>query len=183
MQGNTCAYCERAIYKPGESGEIEHFVQKGKKPSVTFEWTNLFWSCKEKTSCGKHKDNGVRRNSYQPEDLIKPDEESPAHFFTYDTAGTIAPKEGLDLVASHRARVTIRVFNLNSKPARLPRLRASAWAAIQEQVIDLQLFADDGTYPAEDLRAEAQRILDDRYGDEFSACLVDLIEQFLPLGR
>ena len=63
MQGARCAYCETTIilerpYRK-DSAHIEHLRQKNKDvyPEGTFAWSNLFGSCNNEDSCGKHKDN------------------------------------------------------------------------------------------------------------------------------
>ena len=57
MQSQRCAYCEAAIAEGNR--HIEHFVQKGRDPRVTFQWDNLFGSCNREDSCGKYKDHGA----------------------------------------------------------------------------------------------------------------------------
>lgn len=42
---NKCVFCE-CIPDVSNYGEIEHFYPKSLYPEKTFEWDNLFWSCK-----------------------------------------------------------------------------------------------------------------------------------------
>lgn len=108
MQGLRCAYCEG----PAIDGKrhIEHFRQKGRDPTITFAWANLFGSCNRNASCGRYKDE---LPAYNPADLIKPDVEDPEHFFLFVTDGSIAIREGLSAADKRRAAETIRIFNLN----------------------------------------------------------------------
>src|SRR5690554_4407048 len=70
--GVLCAYCESAIYT---DGHLEHFRRKNPNhyPELTFEWTNLFLACGSHEHCGHYKDRNTAP-SYNPDDLIKPDE-------------------------------------------------------------------------------------------------------------
>jgi uncharacterized protein (TIGR02646 family) len=52
MQGQRCAYCECDISIADK--HIEHFVQRSRDVRKTFEWSNLFGSCKRSDSCGDH---------------------------------------------------------------------------------------------------------------------------------
>ena len=184
MQSGTCAYCERRIYRDDDDkykgGHIEHFVQKGGAPHETFNWDNLFWSCMQKMSCGRHKDR-VDRMTYTHAELLKPDVDDPADYLQYDTSGQVLPKGDLDPAKLNRAVQTIRVFNLNAREARLPRLRLDTWATIEAEVKELQEIVADGDFEDEELRLERDRIVTDRYTAEFSACLKSLVEMFVPL--
>jgi uncharacterized protein (TIGR02646 family) len=42
---NKCVFCE-CIPDTSNYGEIEHFYPKSLYPEKTFDWSNLFWSCK-----------------------------------------------------------------------------------------------------------------------------------------
>ena len=123
MQGQRCAYCEVDI-RNGKR-HIEHFRQRSRDPAKTFDWWNLFGSCTRETSCGKHKD-GLPR--YNPDDLIKPDEEDPEHFFLFVSDGTIAIREPLNVNANEkrRAEATLRIFNLDAQHGPLRRMRQQA---------------------------------------------------------
>jgi len=59
MQGRRCAYCEGALDALGQ--HIEHFRRKHHFQALTFEWSNLYWSCDQKDSCGHYKDHGAGR--------------------------------------------------------------------------------------------------------------------------
>lgn len=112
MQGKYCAYCEMDI--SGERQQhIEHFRQQSRYPQGVFEWKNLFGSCKDEDSCGKHKDRCI----YNDKDLLKPDEDDPEKYLLFVKDGTITPRHGLNEDEQRRAEVTLRVFNL-----KVPRL-------------------------------------------------------------
>lgn len=121
MQGKFCAFCERITYQG--NGHIEHFFHKGQKPDgtapykhLTFAWSNLFGSCGESFSntCGHYKDRVGPQGpgAYDPNDLIKPDNEDPSMFFSFLDTGVIEAKHGLSTQNKRRAEETIRVLNL-----------------------------------------------------------------------
>jgi len=123
MQGNFCAFCERATYQG--NGHIEHFYHKGQKPDgsapfkhLTFTWSNLFGCCGKETSntCGHYKDRVGRQGpgEYNPNDLIKPDIEDPVSFFNFLETGVIEAKAGLSDNSKKRANETIRILNLSA---------------------------------------------------------------------
>ena len=114
MQGQRCAYCEAKLSESAR--HIEHFIQRNSitgNPSLMFAWTNLFGSCNRQEFCGKHKD--MRGRPYNSTDLIKPDEEDPEDYLVFDGFGSVRPKHGLSVTDDHRARETIRVFNLDCR--------------------------------------------------------------------
>jgi len=121
MQGYRCAYCECELltfYK----GHVEHFAQKGRFPQYTFDWNNLFGSCRRSDGCGFYKDH----QTYQQEDILKVDVDDPDEFFDFLSDGSIVVKENLSKVAEHRARETLRVFNLDAEHGALRQQRATA---------------------------------------------------------
>ncbi|MBZ9612343.1 retron Ec78 anti-phage system effector HNH endonuclease PtuB [Rheinheimera maricola] len=123
MQGRFCAFCERITCQG--TGHIEHFFHKGQKPDgsapykhLTFVWDNLFGCCGVSTSntCGHYKDREGPQGpgAYDPNDLIKPDNEDPSLFFSFLDTGLVEAKEGLTEQSKHRANETIRVLNLTA---------------------------------------------------------------------
>jgi len=120
MQGNLCAYCERELKQ--DHKHIEHFRQKASHiyPQGTFQWDNLFGSCDTQNSCGKYKDNNAI--PYKHTDLIKPDIEDPEDYFHFENDGTITIDPNLSSIKHHRAKETLRIFNLES----LRQVRESA---------------------------------------------------------
>ena len=120
MQGQRCAYCEVGI-QPGAQ-EIEHFRQRNRYPQGTFDWNNLFGACKDKGTCGDHKD---KYGDYEHTLLIKPDVEDPDHFLVFDAYGGISPKNGLSAPELARAEATIRILNLKGQGLRYQRQAAA----------------------------------------------------------
>lgn len=120
MQGGCrCAYCEGPTYA---GGHIEHFRRKAHFPELTFAWTNLFFSCDAPEHCGHHKDS--KGTSYDPDDLVKPDDHNPDTLFYFHSTGEVRVRSGIDSSAVRRAEETIRVFNLNHGPLKASRRRA-----------------------------------------------------------
>jgi uncharacterized protein (TIGR02646 family) len=143
LQGCRCAYCEGPIdpLDPQDS-HIEHFRRKtGPFQYLTFEWDNLYWSCNEKTSCGHYKDNGA--GSYNPDDLINPCVDDPDRFFRFFSDGTIRVRCGLSNHEIHRARETLRVFNLDESSGRLRWMRRRAVAGYVSIVENCSAFSPD----------------------------------------
>jgi uncharacterized protein (TIGR02646 family) len=155
MQGNRCAYCEDAIGNGNR--HIEHFRQSSRYRQGTFEWSNLFGSCNRNESCGKHKDSC---DPYNHEDLIKPDEEDPEHFFLFVSDGTIQVQRTLNTQEAHRASETLRVFNLNSANGPLRHMRKRAIAGYLQTAEEIRQIAE--VFPQEEwlpfLEEEISRI-------------------------
>lgn len=143
MQAQRCAYCETGIEDNGKR-HIEHFRQCSRYPQGTFDWRNLFGSCNRQDSCGKHKDRCV----YNPDDLIKPDDEDPEHFFLFVSDGTIVVRDGLSVVEQRRAKETLRVFNLDSEHGPLRRQREREVAGYRQLAADILAYVDQ--FPAQE---------------------------------
>ncbi|MFZ4802600.1 MAG: retron Ec78 anti-phage system effector HNH endonuclease PtuB [Chlorobium sp.] len=122
MQQQRCAYCENST-AGNNAQHIEHFRQRSEYPQGTFEWKNLFGSCNRNHSCGKHKDSLAGQYNYQ--DIIKPDEEDPDHFFCFTQHGTIEIRQHLSERDRHRASETLRIFNLDAQHGPLRSMRKS----------------------------------------------------------
>ncbi len=120
MQGLRCAYCEGAVYS---DAHIEHFRRKRYFPHLTFDWTNLFLSCDVREHCGHYKDR-PRGLPYNPDDIVKPDEEEPDEYFYFHSSGSVRLRNGLNAVKQRRASETIRVFNLDCRVLQAKRRRA-----------------------------------------------------------
>jgi uncharacterized protein (TIGR02646 family) len=121
VQKSRCAYCERLTGGESHEGHVEHFQQQSPAhaagaPNRSLDWTNLFWSCRDQRTCGKHKDNCTKNSGqfrrYEPDDLIDPAQEDPDLFLFFAADGTVHVREGLDEAAARRAAETIRVFQL-----------------------------------------------------------------------
>jgi len=136
MQGRRCAYCECSL-DAHHGQHIEHFLQRGRYPQGTFDWNNLFWSCERDNSCGKHKDGC---DSYNHDDLIKPDVEDPEQFFLFVSNGSIALRASLTAAQQHRAKETLRILNLDAQwgPLRHMRQRAArGYIQVVEDIMEM----------------------------------------------
>lgn len=146
MQQGRCAYCENAFSfkKSRYVAHIEHFRQQGRFPQGTFDWSNLFGSCERQDSCGKYKD---KCGAYNPADLIKPDVEDPEVFFVFVVDGSIAIRQGLSENQQHRAKQTLRIFNLDAKYGALRQMRESMVSGYKQTAEELWALAIE--YPDE----------------------------------
>ena len=133
MQGRRCAYCEGPVDTLGH--HIEHFRAKGAFPKLTFDWSNLYWSCDKSDSCGRYKDHDS--GPYDPDDLIDPCRENPDRFFKFRSDGTIQVRTDIPDKEQHRAKETLRVFNLNPSQGRLRQMRMRALEAYTAQEPDI----------------------------------------------
>lgn len=119
MQGLRCAYCE------GDLGvlnhHIEHFRPRKTFPHLTFSWGNLYWSCDKADSCGHYKDHSA--GTFDVSDLVDPCADDPDIYFRFRSDGTISIRSGITQDQEHRARETLRVFNLDPERGRLRRTR------------------------------------------------------------
>jgi uncharacterized protein (TIGR02646 family) len=147
MQGRRCAYCEGDIDALGQ--HIEHFRRQGDPAHhhLTFDWSNLFWSCYQEDSCGRFKDN--RAGAFNVSDLIDPCRDDPDAFFIFQADGTISIRQGLSAVDQRRATETLRVFSLD---AEWGRLRAMRKVAVSGYVDSANEAFDAGLTPT-DIRA------------------------------
>lgn len=142
MQGRRCAYCEGDLDALGQ--HIEHFWRKAHYPALTFEWTNLYWSCDQADSCGHYKDHGA--GAYNAADLIKPCCDNPDAYFRFRSDGAISVRPGLSQHDRHRAEETLRVFGLNPQWGRLRNMRKQALAgyiAAVDEARKAELSADE----------------------------------------
>lgn len=103
-----CAYCEVVLCA---DSHIEHFRRKRYFKELTFAWHNLFLSCDDEFHCGHFKDRRDHQ-PYNPDLLIKPDEDDPDHFLFFHSSGEVRPRFGLSAADEVRAKETIRVFGL-----------------------------------------------------------------------
>lgn len=133
--GLRCAYCESAIH---HEGHIEHFRRKNWKhfPILTFSWDNLFLACGSTRHCGHFKD-APSSATYDPEELVKPDERDPRDFFFFSVQGRVYSREGLSESNKRVAEETIRVFNLND-----PGLTARRRKALESHVVNRNDFLE-----------------------------------------
>lgn len=121
VQKQRCGYCERRTGTDPNDGHIEHFCNQASYAHLGTDWTNLFWSCNDENSCGKHKDKCDRpapsnRRSFVPAHIIKPCTDDPEHFMMFVSDGTISPCAGLSASEQLRYSETLRVFQLAESP-------------------------------------------------------------------
>lgn len=144
LQGRRCAYCEGSLDELG--AHIEHFRRKGRPtapsparsfPQLTFEWSNLYWSCDQKESCGQYKDHGA--GAYEVAELLEPGVDDADAYLRFRSDGTIHVR-GKDPTACRRAEETLRVFNLQPRRGRLRAMRKRAAAQYLALADDLALF-------------------------------------------
>ena len=64
LQTDRCAYCERRTARHKDEGHIEHFRKQCDFSHLDLDWDNMFWSCMDTNSCGKHKDDCDMAVSY-----------------------------------------------------------------------------------------------------------------------
>lgn len=145
MQGERCAYCECQLSSGNQ--HIEHFRQRSCYPQGTFAWDNLFWSCCQNDSCGKHKDSLPR--TYDHRDLIKADVDNPERFFHFMSDGTISIRSGLSSADRRRAEETLRIFNLDPHHGRLRAMRRTAAAGYKDTGLAVAQLMDEGAAPSE----------------------------------
>nr|WP_219818205.1 retron system putative HNH endonuclease [Clavibacter michiganensis] len=181
--GVLCAYCEGPIRA---EGHIEHFRRKNPAhhPELTFDWDNLFLACGSFTHCGHYKD-GKNSSHYDPNELIKPDKDDPTDFLFFSSMGSVSPRPLLDAARSHRAKETIRVFNLE-EPGLVEKRRNLAQRYLKKQEAffaalgeiiddpDEQEFADDCA--EEFFRSELVATQNEPY----RAVILDLLKTKLP---
>lgn len=123
LQGRRCAYCEGSLDEFGQ--HVEHFRRKNPAhfPQLTFAWSNLFWSCDADIHCGHYKDR-PSAPSYDPNNVIKPDDHDPDRFFYFHSLGEVRMRPHLSSQDETMASETVRVFNLNAPELMASRRRA-----------------------------------------------------------
>jgi hypothetical protein len=102
-------------------------------------------------------DNKQYVQSYQLADLIKPDEEDPEKLLLFLSDGTVAIRLNLAPGDQHRAKETIRVFNLNAASLINQRRQAvqGYLSIIEEQSVLSN--AEWREYIAEELQGAAEQ--------------------------
>jgi len=137
LQGNRCAYCERRTGDALDEGHIEHFRKQAEHHNLTTTWENMYWSCKDEKTCGKHKDKCTKTTGrlarFNEADLIDPGIDHPDQLLQFVDDGTVIPRQGLDPDAQRRAQETLRVFQL-ADSAYLKKQRADAIRPYHEAV-------------------------------------------------
>ncbi len=120
LQRNRCAYCERRTGDARDDGHIEHFRNQAGHNDLELLWENLFWSCNDEKTCGKHKDkcvkSGGKLQRFDPDDILDPNVDNPDEFLLFVVDGTVRVIDGLGEHRIRRASETLRVFQLADSP-------------------------------------------------------------------
>lgn len=122
LQKERCAYCERRTGRGRKDGHIEHFRKQAGNHDLELAWNNLFWSCLDEGTCGKHKDKCDRPHgsgpqaAFDPAELLDPCRDDPEDFLSFISDGTVRPRDGVAADRTRRATVTLRVFQLDTSP-------------------------------------------------------------------
>ena len=117
-----CAYCGcRIQIDRKDHWHIEHFVPLRVNKSKEFNWENLFLACtcKSREYCASYKDE--QKNKFRDNDILKPDEQNPDEYLTYD-AEIVKSRE--NIADKTLANNTINRLNLNHYKLREKRLQA-----------------------------------------------------------
>jgi uncharacterized protein (TIGR02646 family) len=160
LQGYRCAYCECRTGDQRDQGHIEHFYDQSGHSDLSLEWTNMYWSCLNPKTCGKHKDEcrkqAGRKRKFRPDEIIKPSSEDPEMYLFFVADGSIQPRTGLDETGIYRAMETIRVFNLEDAVPAINRtdaihfIKNTVEMLLAEEQLDLlRLYVDSQLKEAE----------------------------------
>lgn len=129
LQKHRCAYCERRTAADRDDGHIEHFRNQAEHKDLSLTWSNLYWSCQDEKTCGKHKDKCIKQSgrlaTFEHAELVDPGADDPNQFFLFVVDGTVRPREALGPENLRRAEETLRVFRL-ADSAYLQRARQDA---------------------------------------------------------
>ncbi len=178
MQGERCAYCERRTGTEKDYGHIEHFRDQSGNDTLTLDWHNLYWSCLDEKTCGKHKDKcnikngtGTQREFYH-DDILSPCIDDPDVYFQFVSDGTIKILDGLDEQQKYRASETLRVFQLQDSPY-LRKSREDAVEPYINAIIELTKVSKDA------VKSYAQKTLDESVLKPFFTTIRHSIEQYI----
>lgn len=139
-QNGLCAYCECKL--TGDDGNlpkgiahIDHFHRRNNHPEQTFNWDNLFLSCKKDSHCGLYKDY----KRMHTEDIIHPRSEQPQEYITFVSDSSFGVY-ARPLPKNNRARAeyTIKAFNLNA-----PELVAQRYQSLIENRIQIDNLTEE----------------------------------------
>jgi uncharacterized protein (TIGR02646 family) len=159
MQRGFCAYCECKLNEDNTKRHIEHFIQKGQVPSMTFNWDNLFGSCNNPNRCGNYKDKAPAAKKVDLTKVCKPDVMDPSELILFLNSGKIRPRTALTQQNHELADNTIAVFNLDGDST-LENSRKAAIAG-EKSLADSYwgMLVDDTGELAELLKAELSEAL------------------------
>ena len=176
LQRNRCAYCERRTGDGRNDGHIEHFRKQAEHEDLTVSWDNLYWSCSDEKTCGKHKDKCTKESGrlakFEPDELIDPGLDYPERFLLFVVDGTVVIRPELDDKSTRRAEETLRVFQL-AESAYLKSLRADSIGPYYRAVESLMSFGPDL------IARYAQSQMADVERAPFSTAIRQYLEEFL----
>lgn len=112
----VCAYSEVPLDDSRVTVHIDHFRKKSIYPELRFKWENLFAAIKDRPYGADYKDNIIDGNNHVVfyTNILSPVTPHLQNYFHYATNGVIEPSAGLSEENQHKAKETIRVFNLNA---------------------------------------------------------------------
>lgn len=172
MQSKYCVYCEGRIEK-SENRHIEHFRRRQFFQNLCFSWENLFGSCSNPEHCGHFKDSS-KNDNYQPEDLVKPDEEDPRDYLLFLEDGSVQPQPDLSPTDNYRAVKTIQILGLNH-----PTLKSRRSITMKAVLPELnELVELSASWPNDEIKGEKDRFL---YHLEDYECAAAVREQICAL--
>lgn len=120
LQEGRCAYCERRVGRGRDDGHIEHWCRQCDFPELQLDWLNVYWSCNDQKTCGRHKDAYLAQKlSKHPKPresefyrTIQPSKENPESLLQFVGDGTVRPREGIAVDEHQRASNTIDMMGL-----------------------------------------------------------------------
>lgn len=154
MQLGLCVYCEAGM---GSDSHVEHFRPRKAERFRTFEWENLFLSCQAADHCGRHKDR-PGGPKYDPDDLIKPDEEDPDQLLFFSSTGEVHPRGAAPSREAARASTSIQILNLNHPSLRNARRREAKVYLSQHGGILSRLESFDAEFRKQYLEEEIKSL-------------------------
>lgn len=158
MQFMLCAYCESTFTK--DDSHIEHLYPRSKYKGLTFEWKNLFGSCNNEFTCGIYKDSARNPHQVNHELLIKPDQDDPRDYLHFYKNGRISARGGLTDAQYHRAKETIKAFNLNNTAlTSLRRRHLEPLLQLEEEFIIWSDMCEDDPELLDELAYEIRTLL------------------------
>ena len=123
MSFHKCFYCERKLVG---KGEVDHYIEIAKDPTLAFEWSNLYLSCPE---CND------KLPSIPVSDCLDPcNSENPAEHLTFDRE-VIRPKANSSKGSKTVQKYQLDRENLNYIRSRQLHKFRDALAALREHQI------------------------------------------------
>lgn len=116
MTNNHCSFCDSYPLGVSSRKTIEHFKPKSEYPLLAYEWENLFLCC---DTC-----QSAKREKFDDK-LLKPDREDyefNKYFIVDYKTGELKPNPIKDKENQIKAKVTIKMYDLNSEDRLIDRL-------------------------------------------------------------